>query len=89
MKRELVTLILLAWALMTAGLAVLPAMLGNLVDEPWTVVIAWGIVSLAWVPVEVVMRHRIGPLARFSINLPLWVAAALCGFWIRHTLGLP
>ena len=89
MKLELVTLILLAWGVMTSGLAVLPAMLGNLVDEPWPVVIAWAIVSLAWVPVEAVMRHRLGPLARFSINLPLWIAAALCGFWLRHALGLP
>ncbi len=89
MRLELATLILLAWALMTTGLAVLPAMLVNLVDEPWPVVIAWAVVSLAWVPVEAVMRHRIGPLARFSINLPLWIAAALCGFWLRHTLGLP
>ena len=89
MRLELVTLILLAWALMTTGLAVLPAMLGNLVDEPWTIVIAWAVVSLAWVPVEAVMRHRVGPLARFSINVPLWVAAALCGFWLRRTLGLP
>lgn len=88
MRLELVTLILLAWALMTIGLAVLPAMLGQLVDEPWPVVIAWGVVSLAWVPVEAVLRHRVGPLARFSINLPLWIAAALCGFWLRHTLGL-
>ena len=89
MRLELVTLILLAWALMATGLAVLPAILGNLVDEPWPVVIAWGVVSLAWVPVEAVMRQRIGPLARFSINVPLWVAAALCGFWLRRTLGLP
>lgn len=89
MRLELVTLILLAWAVMTAGLAVLPAMLGNIVGEPWPIVIAWAVVSLAWVPVEAVMRQRVGPLARFSINLPLWVAAALCGFWLRHTLGLP
>lgn len=89
MRLELVTLILLAWALMTMGLAVLPAMFGNLVDEPWSIVLAWAVVSLAWVPVEAVLRHRVGPLARFSINLPLWIAAALCGFWLRHTLGLP
>jgi hypothetical protein len=89
MRLELVTLILLAWALMTTGLAVLPAMLGNLVDEPWPSVIAWAVVSLAWVPVEAVLRHRLGPLARFAINLPLWVAAAICGFWLRHALGLP
>ena len=82
-------LIAVAWALMTAGLAVLPALLGNLLDEPWTIVIAWAIVSLAWVPVEAVMRGRFGALARFSITVPLWVAAALCGFWLRGLLGLP
>lgn len=87
-RLELVTLILLAWAVMTCGLAVLPAMLGHIVGEPWPLVIAWALVSLAWVPVEAVLRHRLGPLARFSINLPLWVAAALCGFWLRQTLGL-
>ena len=86
---ELISLILAAWAVMAAGLAVLPAILGNLMDEPWPVVIAWAIASLAWVPVEVILRTRIGPLARFAINLPLWVAAAFCGFWLRHTLGLP
>ena len=86
---ELISLILAAWAVMAAGLAVLPAILGNLMDEPWPVVIAWAIVSLAWLPVEVILRPRIGPLARFAINLPLWVAAAFCGFWLRNTLGLP
>lgn len=86
---ELLTLIAMAWALMTAGLAILPPLAGNLVDEPWTVVIAWGIVSLVWVPVEAVLRTRIGPLARFFLTLPLWLSAALCGFWVRQTLGLP
>src|SRR5699024_3385193 len=33
MRLELVTLIMLAWAVMTAGLAILPAMLGNVVGE--------------------------------------------------------
>ena len=74
---------------MTAGLAVLPAILGNIVDEPWTVVIAWAIVSLAWIPVEVVMRGRLGALARFVVTVPLWVAAAACGYWLRGLLGLP
>ena len=82
-------LIAVAWALMTAGLAVLPPLLGNLLDEPWTIVIAWAIVSLVWVPVEAVMRGRLGALARFAITVPLWVAAALCGFWLRGVLGLP
>jgi len=86
---ELLSLVLLAWAVMTAGLAILPAMIGNLLDDPWPVVIAWAIVSMAWVPVEVVLRARLGPLARFAINLPLWVGAALCGFWLRQVLGLP
>ena len=82
-------LIAIAWGLMTVGLAVLPGILGNLVDEPWPIVIAWGIVSLTWVPVEALMRTRIGPLGRFAINVPLWLAAGLCGFWLRQTLGLP
>ena len=78
-----------AWLLMTAGLAVLPPLLGNIVDEPWTIVIAWAIVSLAWVPVEALMRARFGALARFSITVPLWLAAAICGYWLRNVLGLP
>ena len=78
-----------AWLLMTAGLAVLPPLLGNIVDEPWTIVIAWAIVSLAWVPVEALMRTRFGALARFSITVPLWLAAAVCGYWLRNVLGLP
>lgn len=82
-------LIAVAWAVMTAGLAVLPALLGNVLDEPWTLVVSWAIVSLVWVPVEAVMRSRLGALARFSITVPLWVAAALCGFWLRGVLGLP
>ena len=86
---ELLTLIAMAWALMTAGLAILPALAGNLVDPPWPVVIAWGIVSIVWVPVEAVLRTRLGALARFFLTLPLWLSAALCGFWVRHALGLP
>ena len=86
---ELLTLIAMAWALMTAGLAILPALAGNLVDEPWPAVIAWGIVSIVWVPVEAVLRTRLGALARFFLTLPLWLLAALCGFWLRDALGLP
>lgn len=82
-------LIAVAWALMTAGLAVLPGIFGTLFSEPWPIVIAWAIVSLTWVPVEAVMRGRFGALARFGITLPLWIGAALCGFWLRQTLGLP
>lgn len=82
-------LVAVAWALMTVGLAILPAMLGNLFEEPWPIVIAWAVVSLFWVPVEAAMRGRVGALGRFAINLPLWVAAALCGFWLRQALGLP
>jgi hypothetical protein len=85
----LLPLIAVAWLLMTAGLAVLPAVLGNVLDEPWTLVGAWVIVSLAWVPVDAVMRGRLSSLARFSITVPLWLAAALCGFWLRGLLGLP
>lgn len=85
----MVLLIAVAWALMTAGLAVLPGVFGNIVDEPWSVVIAWALVSLVWVPVEVVMRGRLGPLARFAVTAPLWVAAAACGYWLRQLLGLP
>ena len=84
----MVLLIAVAWALMTVGLAVLPAILGNIVGDPWQIVISWVIVSLAWVPVEAVMRGRVGPLARFSVTVPLWLAAALCGFWLRRALGL-
>ena len=82
-------LIAVAWAVMTAGLAVLPGLLGNILDEPWTLVVSWAIVSLVWVPVEAVMRSRCGALARFTITVPLWVAAAFCGFWLRSVLGLP
>lgn len=85
----LLQLIAVAWAVMTAGLAVLPGLLGNILDEPWTLVVAWAIVSLVWVPVEAAMRSRCGALARFTITVPLWVAAALCGFWLRSVLGLP
>jgi hypothetical protein len=84
-----ILLIAVAWALMTLGLAVLPGVLGNLVGDPWPIVISWVIVSLAWVPVEAVLRGRVGALGRFAINLPLWIMAALCGFWLRNALGLP
>ncbi len=86
---EPVLLIAAAWGVMTVGLAILPGILGNLFDEPWSVVISWAIVSMVWVPVEVVLRGRVGALARFAINVPLWVAAALCAFWLRQSLGLP
>jgi hypothetical protein len=85
----LLLLIAVAWALMTVGLAVLPAIFGNMVAEPWPIIIAWAIVSLAWIPVEAVMRNRLGALARFWVTVPLWLAAAVCGFWLRQTLGLP
>jgi hypothetical protein len=85
----LLPLIAVAWALMTAGLAMLPAIFGNLVPEPWPIVIAWAIVSFAWIPVEAVMRGRLGALARFAVTVPLWLAAAICGFWLRQALGLP
>lgn len=82
-------LIAVAWAVMTAGLAVLPGLFDNLFTEPWPIIISWAIVSLAWMPVETVMRTRLGAFARFAITLPLWLAAAACGFWLRQLLGLP
>ena len=86
---ELVTLVVMAWALMTAGLTILPALASQIVEDPWPVVISWGLVSLVWVPVEAVRRTRLGPFARFFLTLPLWLAAAFCGFWLRTVLGLP
>lgn len=85
---ELLTLVAMAWGLMAAGLAILPALAAPLVAEPWPVVIAWGIVSIVWLPVEVVLRARLGAIARFFLTVPLWLAAAVCGFLLRQTLGI-
>lgn len=82
-------LIALAWALMTAGLTILPGLWAHVLDEPWTIVASWVVVSFAWIPAEVVMRPRLGAFARFCIQAPLWVAAALCAFWLRNELGMP
>lgn len=89
MSAQIVLLIVLAWGVMTAGLAVLPGLIEQAVSDPWPTVLAWIVVSLAWVPVDAVLRDRVGALARFSITAPLWIAAVVCGYWLRGLLGLP
>jgi hypothetical protein len=73
----------IVWVLMVIVLVVVPDFL-----EPWlglgmARVIGWAIAFPMWLAiVERNWQARFGPIVRFALQVPLWVAAALLADWI-------
>ncbi|HUF48172.1 MAG TPA: hypothetical protein VMM93_10160 [Vicinamibacterales bacterium] len=80
------------WCLMTTILVVVPDQLARWIPIEIARVVGWGVAGSVWVvSVEALWRARFGPIARFFLQLVLWISAALVAIYIsdqtRLTLG--
>ena len=77
---------------MTVILVVVPDLLSRWMSIEVARVIGWGVAGSVWVvAVERQWQARFGPVARFFLQLVLWVSAALVAIYIseQSRLGLP
>jgi hypothetical protein len=73
----------LVWLAMTAILVVLPDQLERWLPIQVCRVIGWAVACGVWVvTVEEQWKRRLGPLARFALQLVLWVSAAVFALWL-------
>ena len=80
---------LLVWILMTVILVVVPDTLEHWVSLEIARVIGWAFGYGVWVfAVEQGWRERMGPFARFFLQLILWVSSALVAIWISDAARL-
>ena len=71
------------WLTMTAILVVVPDALERWMRLEIARVIGWAVACSVWViAVERQWQERVGPLARFGLQLGLWIAAAVTAIWI-------
>ncbi len=80
------------WILMTVILVVVPDVLVRWVSIEVARIIGWGVAGSIWVvAVEQQWKARFGPVARFFLQLVLWVSAALVAIYVSEQtrLGLP
>lgn len=76
---------LAVWLVMVAILVVVPDVLARSMRLEVARVIGWALACAVWVvAVEREWQARFGPLARFALQLVLWVAAALAAIWISE-----
>jgi hypothetical protein len=85
---------LLVWLAMVVILVLVPDLLARQIRLEIARVIGWAVACGVWVvAVEREWQARFGPLARFALQLVLWVAAAIVAIWISEssalTAGLP
>jgi hypothetical protein len=77
------------WVVMTVILVVVPDTLEQWMPLEVARVIGWAVACSVWVvAVEHEWQQRVGPLARFGLQLVLWVAAALTAIWISDQARL-
>jgi hypothetical protein len=68
---------------MTAILVVVPDSLERWMGLQLARVLGWAVACSVWVvAVEREWQQRTGPLARFGLQLVLWVSAAMLALWI-------
>ncbi len=73
----------LLWMVMTAILLVLPDQLERWIDLSVGRAIAWAVAGAIWVvAIERQWQARMGALARFPLQVLLWVSSALVAMWI-------
>jgi hypothetical protein len=80
------------WIVMTVILVVVPDQLSRWMSMEVARVIGWGVAGSVWVvAVERQWQARFGPVARFFLQLVLWVSAALVAIYIseQSRLSLP
>lgn len=79
----------LMWLVMTAILLVLPDQLVRWLDIMVGRAVAWAVAGSLWV--VVIERHwqaRMGALARFPLQVVLWVSSALVATWLSDQFRL-
>ena len=80
----------LMWTLMTLILIVVPDALERWVSLEVGRVVGWAVASGLWVVVlQQQWRARVGPLTLFTLQVLLWVSAALVAIWISDTVRTP
>jgi hypothetical protein len=80
---------LIVWLVMVVILVVLPDLLSQWVRLEVARVVGWAVACGVWVvAVEREWQERFRPLARFALQLLLWVAAALIAIWISESANL-
>ena len=68
---------------MVAILVVVPDSLERWLSLEVARVVGWAVACAVWVvAVERQWQQRVGPFARFFLQLTLWVSAALVAIWI-------
>ena len=84
-----VTANVVVWCLMTAILIVVPDQLARWMPLEIARVVGWGVAGSIWVvSVEAMWRARFGPLARFFLQLILWVSSALVAIAISEQVRI-
>jgi hypothetical protein len=73
------------WLLMTVILVLVPDLLEKWVGLEVARVIGWAVAGSVWmVTIERQWQARFGVFARFSLQLLLWISAALVAIWINE-----
>jgi hypothetical protein len=73
------------WLAMVAILVVVPDWLERWVALEVARVVGWAVACAVWVvAVERQWQQRVGPFIRFTLQLVLWVSAALLAIWISE-----
>lgn len=77
------------WLAMVVILVVVPDALETWVPLTIARVLGWAVACGVWVVVvEARWRQRLGPFARFFVQIVLWVAAATLATWISDQFRL-
>jgi hypothetical protein len=80
---------LAVWVVMVVILVLVPDLLARWIRLEIARVIGWAIACSVWVvAIEREWQQRFGPIARFGLQLLLWVGAALVAIWISESAAL-
>jgi hypothetical protein len=75
----------LVWMIMVLILVLVPDLLQQWMAMEIARFVGWAVACAVWVvAIERHWQHRVGPLARFGVQLALWVSAALVAIWISE-----
>jgi hypothetical protein len=86
---QFVGLNLFMWVVMTAILLVLPDQLVRWIDISVGRAVAWAVAGAVWVvSIERHWQARLGALARFPLQVLLWVSSALVAMWLSDQFRL-
>jgi len=84
-----VLLNLVMWVVMTTILLVLPDQLERWMDIIVGRAVAWAVAGSVWVvAIERQWQARMGALARFPLQVLLWVSSALVAVWLSEQFRL-